>query len=315
MSIQIWNQVMNLTGDNISPPERFVLVILADHSDNEGYSWPSLQRIAQRTGFHERTIQRCLSALEQKGYLRITKRMIGDRQTSNGYYLDLQYIGQAATPHRTEGHPYTTQGHPNHQLNHQKESPSKQQAAKVDTEDDMKGGDKKPVKGSVPKSAVQLAMELDTEPISHEKVLAHYLGKPLRAGVVAGFWKHMMKTFHPEHGPVAEFKMKQLGMLKHWIGQFQANSIPVLEVVMKDWISFIKHAETHHAAYNSPLYPTVGWLLMNNQAALSFWHEKNEAALIVKTLEPKCVKIVKSNEKGKEEKPITLAEFLEDGDP
>lgn len=84
---------------NLTPPERLVLLRLADASNEEGMSWYSQPRIAADTGLGERSVRRALNVLEHTHgliertprpgtstltYLRIPKAMGADRVAGVG---------------------------------------------------------------------------------------------------------------------------------------------------------------------------------------------------------------------------------------
>lgn len=70
--------------------ERFVLVTLAEHADDDGVCWPGVERLAERTGFNRATVLRALARLEVDGLVSRQDRFVsGGRQTSNLYVLSL----------------------------------------------------------------------------------------------------------------------------------------------------------------------------------------------------------------------------------
>ena len=71
---QVWDAPSTLAGAN-----RFVLMALADHANDEGVCWPGLTRIASKTALTERQVRYSLRQLEEMGYL-ITEPRTG--QTS-----------------------------------------------------------------------------------------------------------------------------------------------------------------------------------------------------------------------------------------
>lgn len=67
---------------------RFVLVVLADHADQAHSCYPSVSRIAARTGLGPSTVRRALHYLQEAGLLRIEERVRPNgSQTSSRYYL------------------------------------------------------------------------------------------------------------------------------------------------------------------------------------------------------------------------------------
>lgn len=72
----------------LAPTTKFVLVVMGDRADHEGYCWPSRRDIAEKTGLSERSVSRAISDLEENGYIKIVPRRRKDGfKASNGYYL------------------------------------------------------------------------------------------------------------------------------------------------------------------------------------------------------------------------------------
>lgn len=68
--------------------EKVVLLSLADHANDCGECWPSINRLAQRARVSVRTVQRCLAELEDaKLIIRETRNDLNGRSTSNMYRL------------------------------------------------------------------------------------------------------------------------------------------------------------------------------------------------------------------------------------
>lgn len=70
MSIRAMAWVLDLIPRHLSPTVRHVALVLADHvNDSTDEAWPSISRIAERTGHHPRTVQRALRELELAGVI------------------------------------------------------------------------------------------------------------------------------------------------------------------------------------------------------------------------------------------------------
>lgn len=65
MSIPVLNWAWGQPG--LDPSSKLVLLSLADHANDDGESWPSLERLSERTGRDRRTVQRAVAALEARG--------------------------------------------------------------------------------------------------------------------------------------------------------------------------------------------------------------------------------------------------------
>lgn len=68
------------------PTAKLVLLGIADkYNDDRGFSWPSVQRLAEMADCTERTVSRKISFLEELGYIKTVR----NPSTTNQYYLDL----------------------------------------------------------------------------------------------------------------------------------------------------------------------------------------------------------------------------------
>ena len=67
--------------------EKFVLIALAKHADDNMQCYPSIARLAKLTGFSASTVNLKIKALEQNGYLRVQRRSKNGKKTSNLYFL------------------------------------------------------------------------------------------------------------------------------------------------------------------------------------------------------------------------------------
>jgi DNA-binding transcriptional ArsR family regulator len=78
----------------LEPTMRYVLLILGNRADEQGYLYPSITWIEQRTGLSRRTVQRHLQALEEKGLLtRQLREKDGGQRTSDALQLPLDQPG------------------------------------------------------------------------------------------------------------------------------------------------------------------------------------------------------------------------------
>jgi len=102
-----------------SPIERLVLLALADYSNDEGQSWPSIPRVAERGLVTQRALYRVLARLKAAG--KLTIKSGGGKHKTNVYTLTLgQGIARVTLTGDTQNPDpgYTKPcppGHPNHQ--------------------------------------------------------------------------------------------------------------------------------------------------------------------------------------------------------
>ncbi|WP_339429590.1 helix-turn-helix domain-containing protein [Pseudomonas taetrolens] len=59
----------------MSGPQKAVLISLADNANDEGFCWPSVARISERTCLAERTVQSAIKWLTLSGILSVRERM------------------------------------------------------------------------------------------------------------------------------------------------------------------------------------------------------------------------------------------------
>lgn len=96
MSIVAMNWAWQL---RLKPTIKFVLMALADASDDDGYCWPSVPTIAYKTCLDDRSVQRILKKLKSDGLVLVEQRFRKDgSRTSNGYRLSLAAPGGKLPP-------------------------------------------------------------------------------------------------------------------------------------------------------------------------------------------------------------------------
>lgn len=66
MSIRLMSEAWDLT---LPQTEKMVLLCLCDHANDDGTCWPSMARVARKCSVTDRTVQRTVRQLEEKGIL------------------------------------------------------------------------------------------------------------------------------------------------------------------------------------------------------------------------------------------------------
>jgi len=83
----------------LKPTVKFVLMALADVCDDEGYCWPSVPTLANKTCLDDRSVQRILKKLKADGWVQVQPRYRNNGSaTSNGYRLPLNLTGGNLSP-------------------------------------------------------------------------------------------------------------------------------------------------------------------------------------------------------------------------
>lgn len=83
MSIKLMSAVFE--SKTLGPTERLIMLVLADHADEDGKCYPSVARIRDRTGLSERAVQSNIKKLIDQGYLTVS--FGGGKGNSNLYFV------------------------------------------------------------------------------------------------------------------------------------------------------------------------------------------------------------------------------------
>ncbi|MEW5290316.1 helix-turn-helix domain-containing protein [Erwinia papayae] len=93
MSSKILGNVWEACAANdIKGAKLMVMARLADYSNDDGVSYPSVETICRQLGLGESTVRTAISELESDGWLRRESRRKGNRNTSNLYHLNEQRL-------------------------------------------------------------------------------------------------------------------------------------------------------------------------------------------------------------------------------
>jgi len=123
----------------VSGNELLILLAIADHASDDGSdAWPSIETLAKKCRLSERTIQRAIKSLAERGQIRVGRQQggpsyLGPRQRPNVYTIVMR--GDRLSPHADSGvtndavrgdkdgdSGVTQLCHPNHPENHPKPS-------------------------------------------------------------------------------------------------------------------------------------------------------------------------------------------------
>lgn len=114
MSIHVMNLVWRSRVEGAN--RRFMLLALADRADDDGYCWPGVQNLVEKTGLSVRTVDRTRKSLEADRLLLQEQRWTeqGGRDT-NGYWINLQALEMMQRPRKSKRGPHplaTPEGDP-----------------------------------------------------------------------------------------------------------------------------------------------------------------------------------------------------------
>lgn len=94
MSIKIMSAIFE--SETLGPTERLIMLALADHADDTGRCYPSMQRLCQRTGLSERAVQTNIKKLQGQGYIKVVSG--GGKGRPNIYFVSANPASE--TPHQ-----------------------------------------------------------------------------------------------------------------------------------------------------------------------------------------------------------------------
>jgi hypothetical protein len=84
VSVRVMAAVWEL---NLPQNEKLVLLALADHSDDRGSCYPSVARLAWKSGYSVRQIQAILKVLRNRGILEVVGGLVGGRGNATQYQI------------------------------------------------------------------------------------------------------------------------------------------------------------------------------------------------------------------------------------
>lgn len=84
----------------LDPTLKLVLLALADNASDVGDKcWPSIKLVSRKSCISERTVQRCIKTLEERGFIKVTRRFRNNKsQTSNSYQLNISAPDKLSPP-------------------------------------------------------------------------------------------------------------------------------------------------------------------------------------------------------------------------
>ena len=86
MSVKVLTYVLENSAQRGN--ELLTMIVLADHADENGICWPSMERVGKLIRADERTARRCIRRLEEAGELRVQKGR--GRGNANRYQIAMQ---------------------------------------------------------------------------------------------------------------------------------------------------------------------------------------------------------------------------------
>ncbi|WP_163830754.1 helix-turn-helix domain-containing protein [Spartinivicinus ruber] len=101
MSVQAIAWAFTLS--NLEPNKKIVLLALADNANDQGYCWPAMDTIAEKTSLSRSTVKRHIKSLAKLGVLtKFERAAASGASTSNYFYLHVGCQINLDNPPETE---------------------------------------------------------------------------------------------------------------------------------------------------------------------------------------------------------------------
>lgn len=262
-----------------TPSEKLVLLALARRSNDSGFCWPSVARIALDTGVSERSVQRAIKTLNEREVIGVRTRKNNQRTTSSMYVLG----GDKTTPSgATKCHP---RGRQNDTPGGDKMTPELQRRT-------TKRNYKTAVSPDGPTATNLWRPEMNTS----EQVLRNLKRKnadvqrPVTANVLAHLWavevpKHSGLKF------IREPTRKELGQFAHIIRKVgKPDAVKVVSHAISNWPEFVDSTKRSAGVSSAPSAPHIGFLLRYCSEAASFLQRSESPVEASKPMKPQVAK-------------------------
>ncbi len=209
-----------------------IMARLADFSNDEGISWPSIGTIARQIGAGESTVRTALAQLEKGGWLARKQRRQGNRNASNVYQLNVAKLQAAAFSHLSDSDP-------------SKSDPSKSDASKSDpskseaSENSTGGGFDPSESGGDP------SVNSTTDPQVKPKPLCPVAGQPDREVLITDQAKQVLTHLNQKTGSRYQVCKSSLENIRARLGEgfTRDELVLVVDYSTAKWAEDLKMAE------------------------------------------------------------------------
>ena len=332
MSTEKMRWVLNMNA--VRGSAKHVLTILAYHHNEEtGRCFPSRKTIMQEAGISKSTLKRALTLLETTKLLRIEK----PSSTQRSRFILLSDVQER--PQRGKKYPPNTPKYPHEggsDMNPQKdqnepmggsiqplkgvklntikeEKERERNLKKADAEKTTKNG---AGTGMVAKPIRTVGEVIgDTQlatPLSCEEVVEYYEEKSATPKLLEFFWRALLvRRFESIHSTVS-FTQRELGQIKTLYAKWPEGKFhKAIDSLFREWAEFGEYVKICWGGVPIPMYPTVGALLRQVQAGVSYLDSAvNCTPEVVPLPKPKVHLPTPHSNTWNDEVPITIEEIL-----
>nr|WP_318380464.1 conserved phage C-terminal domain-containing protein [uncultured Enterobacter sp.]DAL63549.1 MAG TPA_asm: replication protein O [Caudoviricetes sp.] len=204
-----------------------IMARLADFSNDEGISWPSIGTIARQIGAGESTVRTAIAQLEKDNWLSRKQRRQGNRNASNVYQLNVAKLQAAAFSHLSDSDPSNSDA-------------SKSDASKFEASKNRAGGSFDPSE-----SGEDPSVKSTTEPQVKPKPSCQVAGQPDREVLITDQAKQVLTHLNQKTGSRYQVCKSSLENIRARLGEgfTRDELVLVVDYSTAKWAEDLKMAE------------------------------------------------------------------------
>lgn len=247
---------------------KMVLLCLAEHADNKGVCWPSIERIMRMTGLSRSSVSRGISAAKKANLLSVSSKKM-----RNSYLLTLPPMGQSDTPDvSTSDNLCVNQTHSMGQSDTLIE-PSVEPSCEPSVEKDSPKSEKPKLTLVGGKEKIPVATMKEIVGEKSWKNLPKSQ-KQTAVSVLIHIWREAMLSREPD-GYLAAPTATQRGQLGHLIARVgQGGAETLLAAVVEHWDDFAYYVKGQGG--NAPESPQIGFILVKIEDVIT-WKQDSKS--------------------------------------
>lgn len=209
-----------------------IMARLADFSNDEGISWPSIGTIARQIGAGESTVRTAIAQLEKDNWLSRKQRRQGNRNASNVYQLNVAKLQAAAFSHLSDSDPSNYDA--------SKSDASKSDASKFEASKNRAGGSFDPSE-----SGGDPSVKSTTDPQVKPKPSCQVAGQPDREVLITDQAKQVLTHLNQKTGSRYQVCKSSLENIRGRLGEgfTRDELVLVVDYSTAKWGEDLKMAE------------------------------------------------------------------------
>ncbi len=243
-------------------PQKFVLLAIAKHANDDGFAWPSVKRLVELTSISESSVHRALLKLKEYGLIEVTRR-----NHNCLYQLNLERKSHALQPTASLTEPTASLTEPTANLT----EPTVTMTPEY-IKEEVKGIDNLKIL-HIPNTRTQKTTSGDRLDKSENRTRDHSKGGSFNShSSLHNVWHEEMPrwTGGAMVMPLTQGEQSALKTFANAVGETAPN---VLRMVLHRWEEFMEYLCDHEGVKNPSRLPNVLLIVKCRQAAAIFAHE------------------------------------------